>query len=181
MFGNNLQCAKYAVTLSRLYSSVVVLPSYRLAPECPFPVAPNDAWDNFVWIATHAETLGADPSCGFVVGGRSAGGTLAAIIAQKANIEDFKPRISGTWLSVPMLLSEQCVPEIDRSLWISREQNKDSPVFNTEMLGVLMSAWKPDELSPHFSPFNVEAGAQRGLPTTYIQVSRSSKLVTSYY
>jgi len=69
--------------LARLAGCMVVSLDYRLAPEYRFPVAHNDAWDALVWLATHADALGADAKR-LAVGGDSAGGTLAAASALQA-------------------------------------------------------------------------------------------------
>ncbi len=56
---------------------------YRRAPEHRFPAAAHDAWAAFAFAAAQAEELGADPGR-LAVGGDSAGGNLAAGVAQRA-------------------------------------------------------------------------------------------------
>jgi len=54
---------------------------YRLAPEHPYPAAVDDSIAAFAWAAAHADELGADPTR-LAVAGDSAGGNLAAVVAQ---------------------------------------------------------------------------------------------------
>jgi acetyl esterase len=69
--------------LARQSGVRVLSVAYRLAPEDPFPAAFDDAVAAFRFAVEHAAELGADPSR-VAVGGDSAGGNLAAGVAQAA-------------------------------------------------------------------------------------------------
>lgn len=69
--------------LCRHAGAHVLAIDYRLAPEDPFPAAVEDARAALAWACANAGSLGADP--GRVgVSGDSAGGNLAAVVAQLA-------------------------------------------------------------------------------------------------
>ncbi|MBN3507475.1 alpha/beta hydrolase [Mycolicibacterium nivoides] len=59
----------------------VISVDYRLAPEHKAPAAVDDAYAAYRWALDHAAGLGATR---IVVGGDSAGGNLAAVVAQQA-------------------------------------------------------------------------------------------------
>jgi acetyl esterase len=72
--------------LAQRTGAAVVLVDYRLAPEHPYPAAAEDAWTALRWADEHRrEIAGADVP--LIVAGDSAGGNLAAVVAQRATAE----------------------------------------------------------------------------------------------
>jgi len=84
---DDLSCAEYV----RALGIVVVSVDYRCAPKHPFPAGLDDCYDALKWIVSHAEELHVDPKR-IALGGNSAGGGLAAALAQLAHDrQEIKP------------------------------------------------------------------------------------------
>jgi acetyl esterase len=80
---------------------IVIAVDYRLAPEHPFPAAADDAWSATTWIAAHARDLAIDPAR-IAVGGDSAGGGLATVVALMAR-DSLKLRLAFQVLIYPVV------------------------------------------------------------------------------
>jgi acetyl esterase len=78
---------------------IVISVDCRRAPEYKFPAAVDDAIAATAWIARHAKDLGIDAGH-LIVGGDSAGGNLAAVVAISAR-EGNGPAIAGQVLVYP--------------------------------------------------------------------------------
>jgi acetyl esterase len=74
---------RQCVELARRGRCSVVSLDYRLAPEHPYPAALDDAVTVLNWVSANAEELGVDASR-IAVAGSSAGGALAACLAQRS-------------------------------------------------------------------------------------------------
>ncbi|WP_081417575.1 alpha/beta hydrolase [Paenibacillus sp. Soil522] len=86
--------------LAAVTECAVVSVDYRLAPEHKFPVAAEEAIFAARWVAGHCTSLGFDLEKLFVAGD-SAGGNLAAVVAQQVRDEG-GPGIAGQILICPM-------------------------------------------------------------------------------
>jgi acetyl esterase/lipase len=170
--GNCLQMGTTARALTDLYGVTVVSVSYRLAPEHPWPQSHHDGWDNLVWIAENASSLGANTEAGFVLGGSSAGGNIAAVLAQKSMKEKLAVPLTGLWMDVSMVFSnpENC-PKKYKPLYISQKQNEDAPgLLSKQAIQYIRSVTKSDGFSPDFSPVNAE-NPHVGMPKTFMQAA----------
>lgn len=74
---------------------------YRLAPEHKYPAGLDDCLAATRWMARNADALGCDGGK-LAVGGDSAGGNLAAAVAQRAR-DDGGPALVFQWLIYPAL------------------------------------------------------------------------------
>jgi acetyl esterase len=82
--------------------AVVLAVDYRLAPEHPFPAAAEDAVAAARWVAQHLDELGGDDR--LAVAGDSAGGNLAAVVAQQLTADG--TALAGQFLIYPAVDAE---------------------------------------------------------------------------
>jgi acetyl esterase/lipase len=90
-------CSRFAASLGIAVVSV----DYRLAPDHPFPAGLEDCHAALAWLHAEAGALGVDPAK-VAVGGGSAGGGLAACVAQMAH-DRGGPALAFQLLQYPML------------------------------------------------------------------------------
>lgn len=142
---------------------------YRLGPEHKFPVGVNDCWDALKWALANSEKLQATPTAGFLVGGASAGGNIAAVLALLARDEKLEPPITGQYLCVPALLPDADVPANVAHLYESRTGNGNDPVLKMVDGSMLQAIYGPERHSPLWDPYN-HPGGHKGVAKAFFQV-----------
>ena len=152
-------CRQHAVGAG----AVVVSVEYRLAPEHPYPAAVDDAWAATQWVAQHGSEIGADAGR-LAVAGDSAGGTIAAVIAQRAR-DNAGPPIAFQLLWYPSTMWDASLP--------SFSENADAVVLDSAAIAAF-SRWYAGEIDLSDPPPGMAPGRAEnlvGLPTAYIAVA----------
>jgi acetyl esterase/lipase len=143
--------------------AVVVSVDYRLAPEHPYPAAVEDVWAATQWVAENAGDLGADGDR-LAVAGDSAGGNLAAVVAQLAR-DAGGPALCHQLLWYPATTWDSSLP--------SFRENADAPVLNTSATKAF-SRWYAGDVDlaePPATLVPARATDLSGLPPAYIAVA----------
>ena len=136
--------------------AVVVSTDYRLAPEHPFPAAAEDAVAAARWIAVHLGGLGGDGR--LAVAGDSAGGNLAAIVAQQLTSDGMT--LAGQLLIYPAVDAKGGYP--------SRAENAKGYFLEQATIDWFLGHYAgptPDPADPRLSPLY---GNLSGLPPAII-------------
>ncbi|WP_438764334.1 alpha/beta hydrolase [Kushneria sp. TE3] len=130
--------------LCRASKTIVAFVDYRLAPEHPFPAAPDDALAAVRYIGRHAGNFGGDGER-LALAGDSAGGLLAALTALRVRDEG-GPALRGQCLLYPML-------DLQREGVDSLARNASGYGFTREARDWYIEQYLPDEAA-RAHPFN---------------------------
>jgi acetyl esterase len=152
-------CRQHAVGAG----AVVVSVGYRLAPEHPYPAAIDDAWAATQWVVEHGADLGTDATR-LAVAGDSAGGTISAVIAQRAR-DNGGPPILFQLLWYPSTLWDPSLP--------SFTENASAPILDRAAIAAF-SRWYAGEIDMSNPPADMAPGRAEnlgGLPPAYIAVA----------
>jgi acetyl esterase len=143
--------------------ALVVSVGYRLAPEHPYPAAVDDVWAATQWVAEHADELGADPKR-LAVAGDSAGGNLAAVVAQMSR-DAAGPPVAFQLLWYPATTWDTSLP--------SFTENAAAPILALDAVGEF-SRWYAggqDLKNPPATLVPARATDFSGLAPAYIAVA----------
>ena len=144
-------CRAMAAHLGCVVASI----GYRLAPEHTFPTAAEDCYAGLRWVAMNADALGIADSR-IAVGGSSAGGNLAAVVALMAR-DRGGPPLRAQVLDIPatdLMMTSRSI-----------QQNATGYVLTKEGMEECRALYTPDRAdwtNPYASP--LRAGDLSQLP-----------------
>lgn len=141
----------------------VISVEYRLAPRALYPGPLEDCYAGLAWAAEHAAELGVDPDR-IIIGGKSAGGGLAAALALLAR-DRGGPEPLGQLLLCPML--------DDRGSTFSSRQMSGLGLWDltsnaTAWQALLGDLYGAEDLPPYAAPSRATDLSQ--LPPAYLDV-----------
>ncbi|MDI2124668.1 alpha/beta hydrolase fold domain-containing protein [Yinghuangia seranimata] len=140
-----------ARALCELARVAVVSVGYRLAPEAPWPAGLDDCTATLRWVRDNIRELGGDPAR-IGVGGDSAGGNLAAVLAQRTPEH-------GVPLAAQLLVYPATDLRLDADGYPSRERYATGYMFETAELHRAVARYlgpDGDPTDPRVSPLLAE-------------------------
>lgn len=143
----------------------VVSVAYRLAPEHPFPTAPEDCYAATSWVSAHAAHLGVDATR-LAVMGDSAGGNLAATVSVLARDR------GGPSIALQVLI----YPSVDlQGEFASEVENATAPVLTKRDIDRFSGVYigDGDRCDPRASPLRAK---HDGLAPALIQTAQHDPL-----
>ena len=161
VLGNVVNYDPLCAWLSEHVGAVVVSADYRMAPEHRSPTAAHDCIDATRWVIDHADGLGIDGTR-VAVCGDSAGGNLAAVVAQVFR-DDGRREIRHQSLIYPATDMTMSSPSI--------AEHAEAPSLTKKSMDAFADHYVPDlaqRTDPIVSPL---FGDLSGLPPALIQTA----------
>lgn len=134
----------------------VLAVDYRLAPEHPWPAAPEDAIAAARWAAASPEPLGREVA-GLVVAGDSAGGNLSIVVSLALRDQPADAPVLAQWLIYPAADPGKT--------YQSRADFGDGYVLSNESLDWFEDCYRADPDDWRYAPL---VKSQKGMPPTLV-------------
>jgi acetyl esterase len=163
VFGGLDDCDALCRALAAASGARVVSVDYRLAPEHPFPAAPDDAFAALQWVSEQ------HPESPIGVAGDSAGGNLAAVSALRAR-EAGGPELALQVLVYPVVDFDMTRPSYS-------EFTETELILNLPEMVWFVDHYLPDETQrthPYAAP--IRAASFEGLPPAYVVIAQHDPL-----
>ena len=148
--------APFCAEMARVLDLPVVSVDYRLAPECPWPAAPDDCEAAARWVAGSPEGLGRQVT-GLVLAGDSAGGNLTIVTALA---------LRDAPAAVPVLAQFPIYPATDMGTdYPSFSQFAEGHLLTREAMDWFADCYAADLEHQRGSPLRAD---QTGMPRTLV-------------
>ncbi len=148
--------APYCAQVARQMDMPVISVDYRLAPEHPFPAAPQDCETAARWIAQSPQELGYNVT-GMILFGDSAGGNMTIVTAMA---------LRDNPAAVPVLAQYPIYPLVsDHNDWQSYTDFAQGHILTKDSMDWFMDLYAPVKNDPRHAPLNF---SQEGMPPTVI-------------
>ena len=168
VLGSNDQSDTVCRKLAERTSCTVVLVDYRMAPEHLYPTAVNDCYAALEWANAHLADLAGREEAPLIVGGDSAGGNLAAVIALRARDQ------RGPSLALQLLVYPVTDADFDRPSYTDPENQL---MLDRDGMLWFWDHYVPDKsrrLEPDASP--LQASDLSGLPPAVVATAEHDPL-----
>ncbi len=151
--------ASYCAEVSRQLDIPVISIDYRLAPEHPYPAAPDDCEAATRWIAESPAELGLHVT-GLITSGDSAGGNLTVVTTMA---------LRDAPAAVPVILQHPIYPLVsDHSDWQSHRDFSEGYLLSAQNMIWFTKAYKGKTGEQRYAPLNFDHAA---MPPTLISTA----------
>ncbi|MBY8829718.1 alpha/beta hydrolase [Hephaestia mangrovi] len=156
VIGNIDTHASFCAEMARVLDLPVVSVDYRLAPEAPWPAAPDDCEAAARWLSCSPDALGRAVS-GIVLAGDSAGGNLAIVTAMA---------LRDAPATVPVIAQCPIYPATDASKpYPSYDEFAEGYLLTRDSMEWFMAAYRSDATHLRSSPL---IGDLAGMPPAVV-------------
>lgn len=152
--------------LAKMAQAVIVSVDYHRAPEAKFPSQPNEAYAAYSWVLAHAREINGDPAR-VAVGGESAGGNLATVVAMMAR-DKKAPLPVHQLLVYPVVNDDMNTP--------SYQQYAAAKPLNKPMMAWFFKHYGGDPKNPYALP--MKAATLSGLPPATVITAEIDPLLS---
>ncbi len=144
----------YCAEVARVLDIPVVAIDYRLAPEHPWPAAPDDCEAATRWVASAPQSLGVVPTS-LVLSGDSAGGNLTIVTAMA---------LRDSPAAVPVIVQAPIYPAVDGGEeWQSFLDYQEGRLLTREAMQYFVDAYQAEMGNARAHPLGY---SQRDMPPT---------------